>query len=245
MLLIDNRAGSRDFVKFFTEHTAELGTMDFGDVSFEGNGPNGKITIGIEIKSKRDYLNSIMTGRLAGHQLPGMVEKYDRSYLYVYRDFTRLEAFKRATSSHNYMIHKNGQKVPLKQGTTEVTDQSDMSFQLSCAEFFNVTVKMFSSKEAVARAMWMTYKYWQKPYTKHGTGGVVYNSATAGWTGRVSPLVKMAATIPGVGADRARAIAKEFDSLEDMINAGVARWSRIDGIGDKLARDILKFLRST
>lgn len=56
---------------------AELSDLPFGDVAFEGRGPDGPVMVGIERKTLRDMLHCIDDARLAGHQLIGMRHIYD------------------------------------------------------------------------------------------------------------------------------------------------------------------------
>ena len=75
-ILIDNRKGSAELAKYIDSPTKLL-TLEYADFAFQGNGPNGQVSIGIERKSIRDLISSILTGRLSGHQLIGLVNSYD------------------------------------------------------------------------------------------------------------------------------------------------------------------------
>ena len=55
--------------------------LEFGDVTFQGNGPDGECSVGIERKRLSDLLNSMLDRRLAGHQLRGLGNAYDFRYL--------------------------------------------------------------------------------------------------------------------------------------------------------------------
>ena len=57
--------------------------MDYGDAMVTGNGPCGQVDIGIERKRIGDLVNSITTGRLSGHQLPGLLAQYYKVYIIV------------------------------------------------------------------------------------------------------------------------------------------------------------------
>lgn len=88
-MLIDPREGSKDLVEPMVALgvDAQEAHLEFGDIAFNGRGLKGKpLKIGIEYKKMGDYLSS-MKGRLQGHQLPGMVEAYDRRYLIVEGEF--------------------------------------------------------------------------------------------------------------------------------------------------------------
>lgn len=245
MILIDDRLGSKELAQYFEKDEVEhkLTSLEFGDIAFTGKGPHGPVNVGIEVKKRAEFLQSMQSGRLAGHQLPGMADNYDKSYVFIEQDAVQV-------MTGRGIVKDRPLKRGAHRGYTEIkggkfTDRQSLGFQFSINEFFNVPVYMFSTQLALCRSVWILYQWWQKPYTKHGTGGVIYNSAHAGMSGRVSPLVKMVATIPGVGPEKAKLIAQEFGSLQAMIESGKYRWMRIDGIGEKLAVDIMEFLRST
>src|SRR3989304_2010126 len=81
MVLVDDRVGSAGLADLLKD--AILTTLEYGDCAFSGNGPNGIIKIGVERKAISDLIQSINSGRLSGHQLPGLLETYDRVYLLV------------------------------------------------------------------------------------------------------------------------------------------------------------------
>src|SRR5258708_669111 len=61
----------------------QLDPLKFGDFSFFGKGPDGPIAIGIELKTVNDFVSSMLSGRLAGHQIPGLLENYQRAYVVI------------------------------------------------------------------------------------------------------------------------------------------------------------------
>lgn len=89
MIFVDDRIGSNDLCNQLQAKglPSELTRLEFGDVSFVGKGPNDTtLNIGIELKKLPDLVQSIKSGRLAGHQIPGLVGPrgaYDRAWLLV------------------------------------------------------------------------------------------------------------------------------------------------------------------
>lgn len=86
MLLVDERAGSKDLLKPLLDAglSAELAMLEFGDVAFLGRGEKGAdLWVGVEFKELSELGDAIVSGRLPGHQLPGMVRTYERRYLLV------------------------------------------------------------------------------------------------------------------------------------------------------------------
>src|SRR3989304_1846211 len=84
LITIDHREGKAFFANHLPFGITTMGHLEYGDVSFLGNGPNNQpIMIGIERKSIGDLLNSITSGRFAGHQLPGLLNSYGVVYIIV------------------------------------------------------------------------------------------------------------------------------------------------------------------
>lgn len=250
MILIDDREGSKQLHPLMPKGSSKLTRMEYGDVAFTGCGPDdSELKVGIEIKKFREFAGAVTSGRLAGHQLPGMVEHYDRVYVLVVGHGEKSVRYEGVTNSHMFTHprRRDGKVefVPLKDGsTTPFTDAALSSFVMSMEEFFGVRYIYVTDMNRCARKIWMMWNWWNKDYDAHTTQGVIYNSASAGWTGRVNPMTKIAACIPGIGGKKAKAVSKEFDSLKDMIDAGAGRWSSVDGISYKTGMKILKFLRN-
>lgn len=86
MILVDPRAGSSDLLAPLAAAglPVEEATLEFGDLAWMGRGEGGAdIWCGLEHKKLPDLVQSLMTERLAGHQLPGLVTTYDRAYLVI------------------------------------------------------------------------------------------------------------------------------------------------------------------
>ena len=83
MIFVDDRVGSRELMRYLPPQLAELTRLQFGDAMWLGNGPDGPLHIGVEIKAIGDMLKSIVDGRFAGHQLPGLLRDFHVVYLIV------------------------------------------------------------------------------------------------------------------------------------------------------------------
>src|SRR5574342_372474 len=84
MIIVDDREKGAMFVGCLPHGLYQLGRLEYGDVSFVGNGPDDTpVLVGIERKSIGDLLNTITSGRFAGHQLPGLINSYNVVYLIV------------------------------------------------------------------------------------------------------------------------------------------------------------------
>lgn len=86
MLFVDSRAGSHDLVLPLKRMglDVEETILEFGDISFVGRGNKGKVvSVGIEFKKLGEYVASLRSGRLNGHQLIGMRDTYEYCWLLV------------------------------------------------------------------------------------------------------------------------------------------------------------------
>jgi ERCC4-type nuclease len=90
MITVDFRQGSHDLVEPLRRTGIEVyetetpDEMPFGDIAFEGRGEKGKrVQVGIEFKKIEELVGSLRTGRLQGHQAPGMQDAYDFRYLLI------------------------------------------------------------------------------------------------------------------------------------------------------------------
>lgn len=97
MILIDSSTGSRDLVKYppldkrsfacLTSLSVSSDTKSSADVCFSGNGPDGKLSIGIEFKSLSDLLSSLYNGRIQTTQVGALVSEYQVCYLLTYGEY--------------------------------------------------------------------------------------------------------------------------------------------------------------
>lgn len=89
MILIDDRAGSRELVKhppLDNPSIAELNQLHSGDAYFVGVCSYGESVVGIELKSISDMIGSRQSGRLQGvdGQIPEMLIGYDERWILTY-----------------------------------------------------------------------------------------------------------------------------------------------------------------
>lgn len=92
MILVDPREGSKNLVKPLRDLGLPVkeSHLDYGDLAFMGRGEKGaKLFIGVEHKTISDLVSSMGTGRLQGHQIPGMTSAYDRRWLVVEGDWDK------------------------------------------------------------------------------------------------------------------------------------------------------------
>ena len=243
---IDDRAGSRDLVKHPPlDEFGRLCRLGSGDVCFTGNGPEGVVLIGIEVKSIFDLVSSIATGRLQGTQFPGMFVDYDRVYLLYYGAYR--------PSPKNWIIQvprgQTARWTNCKLGKKREIPWSYVEKFLMTAASRGVEMKhVLDVREA---AVWIHYLqgWWDKPWDEHKSfEGVVDRSAYASlprvggkrMSDQMISMVRIAMALPGLGKERAIAAADHFESIGAMVNASEAQWLDVDGVGKVIAQSVCR-----
>lgn len=241
MILVDNRAGSKELYPLLPRAKTQLTRLDFADIMFLGNGPEGPAVVGIEHKTVGDTLNCIFDGRFAAHQLPGLLDTYHYVYLMVEG---RVRADKHGLLWWYHPAKKKwiqpyggSQRKPI---SLEAWDQWLNSMVVQGG----IAITHTENKQHSAHTIKALSKWWGKPWDKH-TSLKVFNEAT-----RVTaPLTKVstrrliAAQLPGVGWEKSMAISKHFSSVLEMALATEQEWRVIPGIGAKLAVQIVRELQ--
>lgn len=241
MLTVDNRVGAIELSDTIRAmHVpVEVKRITFGDFRFDGSGPKGTCTVGIERKKVRDVLCSIEDGRFAAHQLPGLIETYDYVYLIVegratvdassldliepYGDTGRGRPY-RLGPSHN---------IPYRQFDNYL---NSISTQSSCR------VKRSTSPAETIMQLVDLYHWFQKPWSQHQSLKVLRKEPPkfSFFTPSVRQLV--ASCLPGIGYEKSMAVAQKFPTITEMVLATPRQWMEVPGIGDTLARRITKLL---
>ena len=244
MLLVDPRVGSQHLAGHFDElHLPyELTPLDYADVAFMGNGPDGPVGVGIELKNTLDFINSMHSGRLAGHQIPGLQERYAHVWIVV-------EGFYRSRKGSGIAeIPRGPTWVPLYLGKRPVFWNDIELFITSLEVQAGVHVRRTRTPHETARLIGnVIYGWWSKPWEQHTSLKQLDQQRPA----RISlrreedPVRRLmhnvAACLPGIGYERGRRISEHFGSLDEMWTATPEQWQQALGVakGTKHARDIV------
>jgi len=242
MVIIDRRAGSEALAYCRSlRDCSTLSTLEFGDVALTGHGPNSStISVGVEVKSVDDLLQSIGNGRLAGTQIPGMLKLYDYSWLAVHGSIR--------PSTNNYLeIYKYGKWRNYEIGQTPVPYSYLEGFMFTLQMMSPVKVKWCYDLEEVATWVAVYDRWLSKPWEKH-RGLTVFdksreNLAPVGADPVEAQIAKTAASIPGLDWVRGWNAAKHFDSVEQMMDAGADEWQQIKGIGPVIAKSVVSTIK--
>jgi len=236
MLLVDGREGSRDLLIPLKAEglDAELAELEYADLCWMGNGPDGLAPVGIELKTLRDLLSSMRSGRLAGRQLPGMLAAYDYSYLIV-------EGPCRANPQTGILEEpRRGGWQELRLGASRFYFDDVELFLTSLDTLTPLRIRRTRSRTETMRMILLLYRWWQKPWEDHGSLKVIYGGPPPSPLPVEHSLVRrFAVQLPGVGWERSAAVEKSFASVAEMVAADEKRWQQVEGIGKVLSRRIV------
>ncbi len=241
-MLVDDRAGSKDLMKYRTiKEIATLTRLDSGDVAIAGNGPQGDVLVGVEVKSTWDVLSSANTGRLQATQVPAMLKTYDVSWLLQYG------TYRPSPTDGSLQIRKKGKWTSFAIGSKYVPYGyiEALFFDLAA---LGVKVKHVSDMAEAAAWLGVLYRWWQKPWKAHKGMRTFDRSRDVTLMPSMDQDVylraKIAAQLPGVGFERAVAVANHFTSVVHMVTADEGEWAKVPGIGKVVARSAVRAMHN-
>ncbi len=236
MIQIDNRKGSKELAPFISEPT-ELKRLHFADFAFQGNGPHGPVSVGIERKSIRDLISSIISGRLSGHQLIGLINSYD--YVTIVVD----GAFKTGKDGYIRVPIGRGKWVVLQNGNQAVSRSFIDNYLYSLFLSNNVYNQFNSSARQTGLWVEAQYKWWQKPWAKHSAHLSFYTAPPKkAIFKKPSVTHRMIKEVDKVGWEVGLKIARAFPTMASIVMAEQKDLEKIPGVGKVLAARILDSL---
>ena len=248
MILVDQQAGSKDL----TLPLQGMGLpvqplmLKSADIAFEGRGIGGvPLNIGIEHKKLEDLVQSIRTGRLVGEQLPkmlGPLGAYDHGWLVAEGPWRIDPKTGRLQLWHAPRRFK-------RRGESEWVDARG---RMSGAEFQKhlftleviggLHVHFAPTRQASLQFIASLYRWFtDKDLDQHGSMVAIHRP-----TGflPVSECRKTLATLPGIGLHLSAVVEKHFrGKLAAAFTAGPDEWQKIEGIGPKMAHQIVGYIR--
>lgn len=252
-MLVDDRIGSGDLVPHLKRLgiPAELARLDFADCAFPGRGPADSVTmVGLEVKTISDVCQCMHTGRFAGHQLPGLLANYDDVWLIV-------EGHWRPSISGGLEVRSGTDRsprwFPLRTGRREWMWREVQGWLTTVMTLGGVRVWQTHDRMETVRACASIYRWWtEKPFEEHKSlktfsemkGRV---STRKGSTIQLAPPTLARCIykeLPGIGWERSQDVEAAFASVQAAVNADVASWQRIPGIGPKTAEKVVRALQA-
>lgn len=221
--------------------------LDFGDIAFEGNGPDGKWFIGIEYKQMQDFVACMKDGRFVGTQLPGMLDDYDMCFLLL-EGTPRMDA----QSGHLYVYFGKDMSYPLAVTMSQWTNyKTSISLFTALGGKPCIILTSGNIQESVM-AIRATYSYFQKPWEEHNSVGRPDETKLYRLPSMFLPikepvpgdpeypkymLRRMLFQIHRMGWETAGQIAERFGTVEALM-AATQKEIIADGVGVTLANRI-------
>lgn len=243
MILLDSRVGSRELAPLLKRMgvQVELTELPFGDAAFDGNGPSGPMSIGLERKALHDMLSCIDDARYTGFQRVGMAQLYAASFLIIegiWRphdpDGTLMEGY----------VTKDGKS---SWGECRYRSQRVMYHKLR-RYLFSVSlsgVHVIYTRDLVhtAQDICEAYHYFRKPWKDHTSLLELQKLAIPTLNGRPSLTRKWANDLEDVGTTLSARAEQHFKTPIALATADEQQWVQIDGIGATKAERIVRSIR--
>ncbi len=233
MITIDSREGSALLTNYLPHGTWSLSRLEYGDANFIGNGEGGApVLVGIERKALGDLINSITSGRFAGHQLPGLVSSYHVVYLVV-------EGIWRPGPTGILEVRKGKDWEPLDRGRRWMW--ADVEAWLTTVEQkAGVRIRKTSGPTETAAMVLALYRWWTaKDYEDHRAHLTLHKPPDSATLRKASLVRVMAAELPGIGWEKSEKVAKRFRNVVEMVNAEEHEWKEIEGVGNTIAKRVV------
>jgi ERCC4-type nuclease len=244
VLLVDRRIGSAELAKYLIELKlpVEIVTLAYADFAFLGTGTGGApVPIGIERKTLEDFTASMWSGRLPGHQLPGLLKAYDDVWIV-------LEGIWRTNWQTGAVEVPRGKKWrPIEAGKQVLTAKGLEAMMLTLELKGGVRFRHTSGKAQTGRFLLALYRWWTDGVGADGHHSHLQLSTTKadGALLHTPTLCRvMAAQLPGVGWGRSGPVSRHFKTTEAMVNAPVDDWLTIEGIGKGTAIKVWTAMRT-
>lgn len=209
--------------------------LNSGDFAFEGCGPDGTMTVGIEWKTVQDAVSSMRSDRLAGDQLAKMSEDYGMAFVII-------QGLWRPSANGTLMGLYGREWKPLTLAAKAFQYSELFKYIVSMSVKKNIIVLRSMTEDETLWMIALLYQWWQTPWDQHRSMDPIKLQAEVVYY-KVSLLRKMAAELPGIGWTRSLAVEKAFGSVHQMVLASEDQWKAIDGIGPKTASTIHKLVR--
>lgn len=240
-MLVDDQAGSKDlfpYLKAIMPGTVLSTRIDppFGDMVWEGNGPDEKpVKVAVEYKKFDELMQSMIDGRVV-KQIRGMLLHYDRRYLLIegrIRCDRNTGIMQKQSGDRWRDIDRNGRGITyneLEHWYTTIEEQTQTRVKQTFDEYE-------SARWLKMKHSWWTNKGWDdhdamKQFHVAPPPSAVFENP--------SLIRRVAKELPHIGWDKSIAVEAKFGSVREMANANEQTWQEIDGIGKAIAARIMR-----
>lgn len=238
MIWVDRRIGSNDLPQYLIPLgiPTQLTGLEYGDCCWLGHGPQGVQPVGVELKTVSDLLNSLTSGRLVGHQIPGLVKDYPLARYLV------IEGPYRPGDQGVLEVPRGRGWEPAGRGGRNWMYRDLEAWLVTLEEMGGIRIRRTYGRQETAQWIKAAWGWWQKEWSDHKGHRAHYVQGTSALFTKPSLRIRVALELPGVGFDRAQSIAAHFGSVRAMCEADSSDWEQIGGIGRILSARIVKAL---
>lgn len=211
-----------------------MGQLEYGDAAFEGNGPSGRMMIGVERKTIGDLLNCIDDARYSAHQRPGMLAMYQKSMMII-------EGTWKPDIQTGYLMECVAQMTwrPFRQRTQMVRYNKLFRYLLT-VQFSGVAVIWSRDLEQTAFNICEIYHWFAKPWDQHTSLLEMQKLNIPSLNGRPPLVQRWAAELDGVGVKHSGEALKVFKTPYELAKSDETQWISMPGVGVKLARSVVR-----
>lgn len=216
---------------------AEKSQLPYGDACWEGNGPKGRIAIGVERKRLSDILNCIDDARYSAHQKPGMKQLYGVNILII-------EGVWKPDSATGYLMECVSSLTwrPYRY-RSQMTRYSKLFRYLLSVQLTGTIVIITRDIEHTAFNIVEMYHYFQKKWEDHTSLLEVQKIAIPDMNSRPSLVRRWASDLDGIGVKMSQDAEKLFKTPIALATADEIQWMKIKGISHGIASKVVKSIQ--
>lgn len=236
-----------DLLKALGDFALPLPIM-VGDVCFTGEGSGGKtLVISCERKHAGDLAQCILTGRYQSQLQTAHTNGADVFILILEASQLRPNPDDGVLEQLNWGVNpRTLHRCQVWEAVRPTITYSRFDQYLTELQYLAGVIfkRTYDVKEtaAVIKALWLNF---QTPPEGHNSLHTVYHQPRQGILLVKPSLVRRVATeLKGIGWEKSGAVAEHFKSVLDMVQASTQEWSKIPGIGKKIAEDIFISVRT-
>jgi ERCC4-type nuclease len=185
-----------------------------------GHGPTGPLRIGIERKTLGDLVGSLLKNRLFGHQIPGLLAEYDLVWVVVEGVWRPGADDTIEVMGYDHRTRKRGWGSSRYGITYSQLDRWLLNYDV----MGQGRLKRWrtSTEHETCYFIADLARYIWKPWAKHHSHAAIGKWSPGGTPAKVmltkaTDLVRLAASLPGVGAVTARKMGSRFGSMKELV----------------------------
>jgi ERCC4-type nuclease len=223
--------------------------LDFADAAWLGWGPNGApVNVGVEIKQMSDAMACCVSGRFAGHQLPGLLQSYDDIWLLLRGEWRArpgdgvLEERRQGRGGGMYWAPAGGgQRLWMWRDFENWINSMTILGGLRVHRFSG-WCERHRTIDWCEGALWLKTLHGWYSKEEHKSHQVIYSGKHI-WQDQAllnKPTLarRVACELPHIGVKRSAEVARVFHTVAQMVEASPRDWMQVEGVGKKIATEI-------